>query len=411
MTVTVTTTPNPGESQLRWRNRMLAGMLGLLALYSAVLAKAVVVPILVAVLLGLLLAPAVRRLCRWRVPRPLASLLVLVAALAAFGVGLTLLAAPAREALTTVPRGMERVEQVMRQWRQPIERVSRSASQSYQRLVDLANGESAGAGARSAAAAPSSPGLAKRFAATVPGLLAGAVIVVFLTFLLLLHGDAMLRKAASLLRSFQDRRRLVQTTRRAQHQLSRYVLTITLINLCLGIVVAGMLHLLGVENALLWGGLAAVLNFAPYVGPLIGVILLTLAGVAQFGDPAQALLPPALYLLIQAVEGQLVTPLVLGRSMALDPVLVFLSMLLLGWLWGVVGLLLAVPMLTCLRICAEQVPGWFGLARLLGPATPIDPERLHRQLMRSARLQRRGAVPRDFAAPRERPLPSPPGDV
>jgi predicted PurR-regulated permease PerM len=392
-TVTRRATTQHGE---RWRNRLLAMVLALLVLYACALAKTLVVPVLLAILLSLLLAPGVRRLCRWYLPRPLAAFVVLGGTLALIGFGMMMLASPAQSFLEKAPRGVHRMEQAVKEWRRPMEEVSRRASQSIDRLASLASSD----GARSSPEPEAeTPGLVRRATAMLPAFLAGLAIIVFLTFLLLLYGDAILRKAASLMPRFQDRRRLVETTRHTQAQLSGYVLTITAINVGLGLVVAGTLALLGVEDPLLWGGMAALLNFAPYVGPLIGLVLLTLAGFAQFADPAQALLPPLAFLVIQTLEGQLVTPMILGRSMALDPVIVFLSLLLLGWLWGVIGLLLAVPLLTCLRICAEQVRGWYPLARLLGPATPLSQERQRKQLRSATRprrpdTRRHGAVPR-----------------
>ncbi len=388
----------------RWRNRLLAMVLALLVLYACALAKTLVVPVLLAILLSLLLAPAVRRLCRWYVPRPLAAFVVLAGTLAVIGFGMLMLASPAQSFLEKAPRGVQRMEMAVKEWRRPMEEVSRRASQSLDRLASLASSEEVRATPEPAAEAP---GLVRRATAMMPAFLAGVAIIVFLTFLLLLYGDAILRKSASLMPRFQDRRRLVETTRHTQSQLSGYVLTITAINLGLGLAIAGALALLGVEDPLLWGGMAALLNFAPYVGPLIGLVLLTLAGFAQFADPAQALLPPLAFLVIQTIEGQLVSPMILGRSMALDPVIVFLSLLLLGWLWGVVGLLLAVPLLTCLRICAEQVRGWYPLARLLGPATPLSQERQRKQLRTTSR-PRRPDTRRHGSGHRPPPIPAAP---
>lgn len=376
------------QSGERWRNRLLAAVLALLLLYTFAIAKTLVVPVLLAVLLSLLLAPAVRRLCRWYVPRALASFLVMGAMLALVIAALMAIAGPAQSFLAKAPEGLHRIEQSVREWRKPIEDVSRRATRSLERLAQLGDAPSANP---SPVAMQTSPGLLARVFATMPTAVAGLVIVVFLTFLLLLYGEAILRKTASLMPRFQDRRRLVETTRHTQHQLSAYVLTITLINVGLGFVVAGVLAGLGVNEPLLWGGMAAILNFAPYVGAAIGMLMLTLAGFAQFADPAQALLVPAVFLLIQTIEGQLVTPMILGRSMALDPVVVFLSILLLGWLWGVVGMLMAVPLLTCLRICAEQVRGWYPLARLLGPATPLPPQRVRERMRRQTRRDSRSA--------------------
>lgn len=361
---TIVSEPRTGNGE-RWRNRLLAAVLALLLLYTFVLAETLIVPVLLAVLLSLLLAPAVRKLCRWYVPRVVASFLVLGAVLAGMVFALMMLAGPAQEFLGKAPQGLQRIERTVSEWRKPIEEVSRRASQSLDRITQLAEGP------KQTAPTPvqSSPGVLSRVLATMPVAVAGLVIIVFLTFLLLLYGDAILHKVASLMPRFQDRRRLVQMTRHTQHQLSSYVLSITLINIGLGLVVAGVLALMGLDTPWLWGGMAAILNFAPYIGAAIGALLLTLAGFAQFSDPGYAIMIPLAFILIQIIEGQLITPLILGRRLALDPVIVFLSLMLLGWLWGVVGLLMAVPLLTCLRICAEQVRGWHPLAKLLGPAS------------------------------------------
>ena len=376
----------------RWRNRLLAAVLALLLLYTFALAKTLLVPVFLAVLLSLLLAPAVRRLCGWHVPRAVASIFVLGSVLAATTLALVMISGPAQSFLAKAPEGLQRIEHEVREWRRPIEDMSRRASRSLERIAQLGDPVPVDG----PVIATASPGLISRLADSMPTAMAGLVIVVFLTFLLLLYGEAILRKMASLMPRFCDRRRLVETTRHTQHQLSAYVMTITLINLCLGLVVAGVLALMGVDEPLLWGGMAAILNFAPYVGPTIGLLLLTLAGFAQFADPADALLVPVVFLMIQTIEGQIVTPMVLGRSMALDPVVVFLSILLLGWLWGVIGMLIAVPLLTCLRICAERVRGWYPLARLLGPAVPLPPQRL-RERMRVREAQQRS---------RRRPCPA-----
>jgi predicted PurR-regulated permease PerM len=246
----------------RWRNRLLAAVVALLLLYTFALAKTLVVPVLIAMLLALLLAPAVRRLCRWYVPRPLASLLVLGTVLALLGTALVMLAGPAQSFLARAPEGLQRIERMVSEWRRPIEDVSRRASRSLERIAQL--GDSSPGDTVTVAA---EPGYVSQMMASMPSAIAGLVIMVVLTFLLLLYGDAILRKSASLMTRFEDRRRLVETTRYTQHQLSSYVLTITLINIGLGIVVALVLGWMGVEEPLLWGGMSAILNYAPYLAP------------------------------------------------------------------------------------------------------------------------------------------------
>ncbi|HTL14177.1 MAG TPA: AI-2E family transporter, partial [Thermomonas sp.] len=119
------------------------------------------------------------------------------------------------------------------------------------------------------------------------------------------------------------------------------------------------------DDALLWGTMAALLNFAPYVGPLIGIMVMLLMGFASFDEPLRALVPAAIYLGLHTLEGQIITPIVLGRTMAISPLVLILALMLFGWLWGIVGLLLAVPLLVCVKIVLARIEGMDGWARLL----------------------------------------------
>ncbi len=145
------------------------------------------------------------------------------------------------------------------------------------------------------------------------------------------------------------------------------MLTISIINTVVGLVFACVLYLLGLPlaEALLWGTMAALLNFAPYVGPLIGIVAMLLVGFISFEEPFQSMLPAVAYLVLHTIEGQIVTPIILGRRMALSPLVLILALMLFGWLWGIIGLLLAVPLLVCVKLVLARVEGMEGWARLL----------------------------------------------
>jgi predicted PurR-regulated permease PerM len=198
-----------------------------------------------------------------------------------------------------------------------------------------------------------------------PAALASLVGTLLLTFIFLLHGDALLRKFVELAPALHLKKDIVIATRSAQHELSTYILTIAAINAVFGLLTAAALWWLGVDNPLLWGGVAAILNFAPFVGPMVTVALLIVVGFARFDTPLAALSVPGVFLLLHLLEGQLVTPLIVGRRLALDPVMVFIALMLFGWLWGVAGLLLAMPLLSCMRIFAERIPAWNVLGKML----------------------------------------------
>ncbi|HEU4664660.1 MAG TPA: AI-2E family transporter [Dokdonella sp.] len=337
--------------------RLLGMLVALLAAYTCAVAEAMIVPILVAILLGLMFAPLVRALERWHVPRSLGSLLAVAVALA-LGVGaFALLAAPAREWIARMPRALVHVESVLRDLRRPLQ----AASEATRELGKLASID----GHESMRVVDSTPGLLSQIASAAPTLLAGITVAVFLTFLFLLHGDALLRKFVALAPHLRAKRDLVEATRLAQHELSLYMITITLINAALGLATALALYLLGIPDPLLWGGLAALMNFAPFIGPLLTACALVVAGFAEFASPLSALAAPAAFLGLHLVEGQLITPHLVGRRLALDPVMVFLALVVLGWIWGVAGLLLAVPLMACTKIIAERTPGGRVVATLL----------------------------------------------
>jgi predicted PurR-regulated permease PerM len=191
--------------------------------------------------------------------------------------------------------------------------------------------------------------------------------VVLLTFFFMVYGQSLQRNAIALLPGRQQKRLTVEILQSIEHEISRYVLTISIINALVGLAFAGALYWLGVplDEALLWGTMAAILNFAPYVGPLIGIMIMLLMGFVAFDDVWHSLLPAAIYLGLHTVEGQIVTPIVLGARMALSPLVLILALMLCGWLWGIVGLLLAVPLLVCTKIVLSKIEGMEGWAKLL----------------------------------------------
>ena len=341
------------------RNRLLAGILALLVLYTCAVAAVLIVPLLLAVLLSLMLAPAVRLLCRWHLPRVLATLLVLSCTLVGTGSLLASLVAPARVWMVQLPKSIGRIELALSDLRRPLS----AATHAGEQIAKLAT---IGGEGKSRQVVDASPSRVTQMLSATPAVLVSMVATLFLVFIFLLHGDALLRKFVELAPALRMKKDIVMATRSAQRELSTYIITIAVINTALGLLTAAALWYLGVQDPLLWGGVVAILNFAPFVGPMLAVMLLTVVGFSRFATPWAALGVPGVFLVLHLLEGQLVTPLIVGRRLALDPVMVFLALMLFGWLWGVTGLLLAMPLLTCVRIVAERVPAWSALAKVLG---------------------------------------------
>jgi predicted PurR-regulated permease PerM len=339
--------PHETASPPQLRNRLQIAIVVILALYTCAIAEAVIVPVLVAVLFGLMLAPPVRLLERWHVPRALGSLLMVALAIAIAGMTITALASPARTWMQRMPQALVRIETVLRDVRRPFQ-VATDATRELGKLTQMD-------GSNPVRVVDTTQGPFAAALSAAPAAIAGIIITVVLTFLFLLHGDDLLRKFVTLAPHLRAKRDLVEATRMAQSEISMYVITVTLINAGLGLATAAALWLLHVPDPLLWGGVAAILNYAPFIGPMITAVALLIVGFAESPTPALALAPPAAFLGLHLLEGQLLTPHLVGRRLALDPVMVFLAMLLLGWMWGVAGFLLAVPLLTCVRIIGERI--------------------------------------------------------
>jgi predicted PurR-regulated permease PerM len=339
------------------RNRLQIAIVAILLLYTCAIAEAVVVPVLIAMLFGLMLAPPVRLLERSRVPRALSSLLLVLLTIAIIGGAISALASPARAWIGRMPSALVRIETVMKDLRRPFQ-MATDASRELGKITQM--GDAAPMRVVDSGPSPFAAALS-----AAPAVIGGIVITIVLTFLFLLHGDELLRKFVTLAPHLRAKRDLVEATRTAQSEISMYVITVTLINAGLGLATALVLWLLHVQDPLLWGGVAALLNYAPFIGPMVTAAALLVVGFAEASTPALALAPPAAFLFLHLLEGQLLTPHLVGRRLALDPVMVFIAMLVLGWMWGVAGFLLAVPLLTCAKIIAERIEGGESVVTLL----------------------------------------------
>ena len=351
---------DPTLAELRWIRRLLAALLTIIVLYVAVVGATVFIPLFIAILLSLVLTPLVRVLTRWHIPRSLAAFLVIGTVIAATGALLVSLASPARDWIARVPKTLDRLGQAAHEL---LRRPMQAATQATQAWSDLTNTHSSAQPVR--VVEQPGPGALWQVVSATPGILISTIATLVLVYIFLRHADMLLRKSVQLAPDWHLKREIVDGTRSAQHELSRYMLTIGLINLVLGAVLAIALWLLDMPNPLLWGGVAALFNFAPYLGPLLTLIVLSVAGFSEAQTPLAALAVPGVFLVLHVFEGWIFTPLFVGRRLALDPVVTFVALLALGGMWGVAGLLLAMPLLTCVKIVAERVPQLAPLAQML----------------------------------------------
>ena len=327
--------------------------------YTLWAAQDLLLPILLGMFLALVANPILRLLKRLWVPRFIGALLVVVGGLAGAGALGSQLIVPAGDWFRDVPQELKQLAPKLRQLAKPMQ----AANLAAENIARAAGGESA---KRVQVVRTQVDDPYKVLTAT-PRLLASVLAVVLLTFFFLVYGENLQRHAIALLPGRQKKRFSVELMHSIEHELSRYVLTISVINALVGLVYAAILYALDLPlpEALLWGTMVALLNFAPYVGPLIGMALMLLVGFVTYKDPWLSVLPALIFLGLHTLEGQIVTPIVLGRRMALSPLILILALMLFGWLWGIVGLLLAVPLLVCVKLVLARVEGMEGWARLM----------------------------------------------
>jgi predicted PurR-regulated permease PerM len=302
----------------------------------------------------------VRTLKKRRIPEPLGAGLVMLGLVAALGVGVWYLAGPAADWIARAPQSAATVQRKLETMRGSVEQVTKAAEQ-----VEKAT-EVTGSDDRTRQVEIKGPSLSKQLFGGTASLLSAATVVLFLTYFLLAVGDLFLQKLVAVLPQFKDKKTAVSIARETEAQISVYLFTSTLINLGVGVVTAVAMWLVGMPNAALWGVVAAVLNFVPYVGALVNMVILALAALVTFDSVSRALLVPAAFFGINMIEGNLVTPMILGRRMRLNTVALFIGFVFWWYIWGVAGAILAVPMMAALKIVCDHIESLTPIGEFLG---------------------------------------------
>lgn len=337
----------------------LGGLVILATLYTLYFARALMLPVVLAVLFSILLAPSVRALRRAHVPEAFGALIVLLMVLAVLGFAIDKLSEPATEWLNKAPQSLSQIEQKTKSLKIFVGEV--------RRLTDRITSMTRGPGEK-----PPREVVVENmnWSGVLLGqtqyFLVGSLSTLILLYFLLASGDTFLRKLVRVLPRLRDKVRAVEVTREIQHEIGRYFLTVGCINVALGIVTAIAMWILGMPNPTLWGVLVAILNFIPYVGPTLSMITLTLVALLTFQTLSQALLVPLVFVGLTLFEGQFLQPIIIGRRLALNPVVIFISFLVWGWLWGIAGLLIAVPLLVTIKICCDHLEPLAPIAEFLG---------------------------------------------
>jgi predicted PurR-regulated permease PerM len=335
------------ELPTEFRNVVLTMILTILFFYTLYFAREVFVPVLLAMLLRLFLQLPMNFLTDRGVPRILAAFLILVGFLGFLGLLGSAFGGPASDWIAKAPGNFTHMKDRLEFIKRPIEELQSIA----QRVDSIVVASSPSVQTVTLAG----PGLGGFLASSTQSLVRSAGTVILLLFFLLAAGDTFRRRLVEILPRLSDKKQAVEIVNEIENSISGYLLSITVINAGLGILTGLAFFLCGMPAPALWGAIAFIFNFIPFVGPLCAMAIFFMAGILTFANNWFALLPMGIYIVLILIEGQLVTPTILARRFSLSPVAVVISLIFWFWMWGTAGALLAVPMLAAFKIVCDHV--------------------------------------------------------
>lgn len=358
-----------------YRARPLIFLATLAVLYTLFLARAVFLPIAMSLVLSLLLRPIVRWLGKHRVPETVSAALCVGMLMLVAGVSIATLVGPAQAWMVRLPSVAQVAAKKLKSVQSPLLQLKRVREQ-----LELLSGEEKAAG-EVKAPAPVSPAnkpitvevMEKNSLEESLGMLSttaevggSIILVMILTFFILTSGDQLINNILTTMPTIREKRQFVELIQNVQKGVSSYLFTVTLINIGLGLFITLVAWLYGLPNPFLWGILTTVLNYIPFLGQLVCGMLIGLAAVLTFDSLGYALLAPLGFYAIAMVEGNIITPIMIGHRMSLNPIMVFVFLTFWGWMWGIGGALLAVPILAIVKITFDQFERTKPLGTMLG---------------------------------------------
>ena len=331
-------------------NRAIVCLLVLGVLYTMYFARSLLLPIFLAALISALLHPLVRQLNKFKIPDGVGAVFVLAAMIAIVGVGVQQLSDPATEWINRAPYLIRDLEFKLHPLKDSIKE-AKEATEKIEKMTDL-DGEEAKAEPKISIKQQT---LAEMLFTNTQSFVVNSVIILVLIYFILARGRKTLESVVLALADMEKGRKLYDLLSQIQHEITLYLGTITIINAILGALTALTLFLLDFPNPLLWGAVAGTLNFIPYIGSVVTITSLTVVSYLSFESWWNILPPPLLFFCYTAIEGQFITPLITGRRLVLNPIMIFISIVFWSWAWGIFGVLLAVPILATLKIVSKNV--------------------------------------------------------
>ena len=325
-------------------------------------AKEVFLPLMMATLLALTLSPLVRALHRVGLAPAVSATAIILVLAAAVGGAALLVSGPVSGWISDAPKLEAELQQKLHTLASSVAVVQKASDQVDKIAAGVADPEVQ-------KVAVQSPGLLTVAVSNVASVLATTLVTLVLALFLLASGDLFYVKLIDAFPRFGDKKRALRIVYGIERSVSRYLLLATAINAALGVVIGTGMWAIGMPLPLVWAFVAFFLNFLPYIGPLSGAGLAGAVAVVSFDHLGHAALAPIIYLTATSIEGQFITPVILGRQLELNTVSVFVTVVFWGWLWGIAGALMAVPFLVCLKVICDNVDSMNTLGNFLSAAT------------------------------------------
>jgi predicted PurR-regulated permease PerM len=355
------------------RSMSLVVLAGLACLFVLHWAKTVFIPVMLGVLFSYAFSPIVNWLETKRVPRWLGAAVVLLTIVGGIGTTAYSLSDEAAQLLEALPAAAQKFRQAVKvrtnQSDSALETVQKAAAQIEQAAQESA-ATSSTRGAMRVVVEPARFNIKNYLWSGTIGLVAligQATVVMFFTYFLMLSGDSFRRKLIKLAgSSISSKKITLQALNEITDQIQRYLQVQLLTSVLVGVLTWLALWALGLENPAVWGVAAAVLNLIPYVGSLVTAATSALVGFMQFGSLNMALAVGGASLVIHTLVGNLLTPWLTSRASRMSPVAVFVGLLAWGWLWGVWGLLLGIPILMIVKSVCDRIDDLKPIGEFLG---------------------------------------------
>lgn len=327
------------------------------SVFTLAYAKDFLVPLVLAFLLAMVFGPIRRFFDRRGVPSGLTSLVIVIGLLIATIAVIGAIAMPLSSWAESGPK-------IMRTLQDKLSGFSGTVSEVFA-AVDRLKEVAASQGPELQQVQIHDNSMLASIAMVAPGVITQFVFTLILLLFILASGEMFYEKIVHVLPTFKDKRQAMRIAHDIERKLSQYLLTITLINMGLGVAVTLLMWQLGMPSPLVFGVMAFILNYVPYLGAFAGIVIVSGVALLTFDGVGWAAAVGSLFLLLTAIEGQFVTPYFVGRSLRLNTVVVFIAVSFWAWLWSAVGLLVAVPLLVAINTFCEHVDALSGLGKFL----------------------------------------------